>query len=108
MNTHYFECKCHSDEHTIKFSYDEEDNELYLSVFLNQYRNLFKRIWVAFRYVMGYKCRYGNWDCTLFKDEDIKSLLKLIREVENANFWIEIEKSCKEDTYVKKNNNNNS
>ena len=78
MTTEFFECACHSDEHTLKFGYDPEDNELYTSVFLNQYQNVFKRVWIALKYVFGYKCKYGHWDCFIMRAEDgerLKSLL---------------------------------
>ena len=71
-------CACHSDEHTLKFGYDPEDNELYTSVFLNHYQNVFKRVWIALKYVFGYKCKYGHWDCFIMRAEDgerLKSLL---------------------------------
>lgn len=66
-------CKCYSAEHTLRWSYDPSEKEFYTEVFLSQYRNVFQRIWVAIKYVFGYKCRYGHWDCTLLsKEEAIK------------------------------------
>jgi hypothetical protein len=47
--------------------YDPEDNELYTSVFLNQYQNVFKRVWIALKYVFGYRCKYGHWDCFIMR-----------------------------------------
>lgn len=80
--TQYFECSCFSPEHTLRFSYDPEDNELHTHIFLNQYRNVFKRVWVAIRYVFGYKCRYGEWDCWILKPEDVHRLKALLNRVE--------------------------
>ena len=81
MKTQFFECSCFSSEHTLKFIYDEKDKELYTEIYLNQYRNLVKRTWVAIRYWFGYKCRYGAFDCFLFKKEDIKKLQKLLKVI---------------------------
>ncbi|MGA1842993.1 MAG: hypothetical protein ACMUIS_00335 [bacterium] len=78
--SHYFECKCGSDEHTLRFTLDKNDKEIYTSVFLNQYRNVFKRIFVAIKYIFGYKCKYGHWDCWLMRDEDAQNLLKMLNE----------------------------
>lgn len=77
----FFECVCTSDQHTLRFSldsYDPKDVELYVSVFLNQYRNFFCRIWIAIKYIFGYKCRYGHWDCTILKIEDADRLIDLL------------------------------
>jgi len=60
--TLFLECECHSDEHVLRWSLvaDPKWPALYTSVFLCQYRNVFKRVWVAVKYVLGYKCRYGH------------------------------------------------
>ena len=80
-NSHFFECVCHSDEHTLRFIYDEDDNEFYTTIFLNQYRNLFKRILIAIKYIFGYKCKYGHWDCWVLKYEDIDRMKKLLDKI---------------------------
>jgi hypothetical protein len=85
MITEFFECACHSDEHTLKFSYDPDSVEIYSSVFLHQYRNIFKRLWVALKYVFGYRCKYGHWDCFIMRPEDASRLRSLLdRMVEDA------------------------
>lgn len=88
MITEFFECACYSDEHTLKFSYDPDENELFASVYLNQYRHFWKRIWVAVKYVFGYRSKYGHWDCFLLRPEDadrLKALLdKLVEGAKTA------------------------
>lgn len=84
MKSTFFECECYSPEHILRFTYDEEDKELYTSIFLCQYRNIFKRFWVAVKYVLGYKCIFGAWDCFIFKNEDIEELSKLLEKIKNA------------------------
>lgn len=77
----YFECQCHSPEHTLKFVYDSENKELYSEIFLNQYRNFFKRSWVAIKYIFGYKCKYGHFDCFIFKNDDIVKFKNLLEKI---------------------------
>jgi hypothetical protein len=84
MKTFFYECSCSSAEHTMKFIYDKKNNELYTEIYLNQYKNLFKRIWVSIRYVFGYKSKYGAWDNFIFKKENIKDLQKLLKKIKNA------------------------
>lgn len=83
MKPQYFECDCHSTEHTLRFVWDDSDNTIYTEVFLNQYRNFFKRCWIALRYIFGYKCRYGHWDCFLLQPEDGARLKALIEKLES-------------------------
>lgn len=81
MTTHYFDCKCSSSEHTLRFVYDPLENEIYTEVFLDQNRGFFKRIWVAIKYIFGYKCQYGHFDCWLMKEEDCAGLIELLKKV---------------------------
>lgn len=81
--TEFFECICGMDEHTLRFkleSYDPMDVELYTSVFLSQYHSFFGRLWLAIKYLFGYKCRYGHWDCSVIKLEDADRLIALLEK----------------------------
>ena len=81
----FFECVCKTDEHTIKFKldvYDPNDIELYISIFLNQYRGFFHRLLIAIKYLFGYKCKYGHWDCTILRPEDTGRLIALLQKYE--------------------------
>jgi len=84
MINQYFECLCHSNEHTLKFSLDdnEEYPDLYASIFLIHHRNVFKRIWIAIKYVFGYKSSYGHWDEWLLRPEDSVKLRELLEKYE--------------------------
>jgi len=79
----YFECSCSSPDHTIRFVYFPEDDtigtDLYLDVQLNQTYSVFKRIWLAIKYVFGYTKKYGHWDCTIINPEDYDDLLWMIK-----------------------------
>lgn len=81
MKSEFFECICFSDEHTLRFLFDEKDNTLYTTIFLHQYRNIIKRIWIAIKYTFGYRCKYGHWDCWELKKEDISRLIKTLKQV---------------------------
>ena len=98
METIYFECQCESPEHTLRFVYDPDYNELYTEVLLSQYRNIFKRIWTAIKYIFGYECRYGHFDCWMLKVEDCNGIKDLLNKViKNAkNDTINEDKQCPE------------
>jgi hypothetical protein len=76
----YFDCICHSPEHTLRFALDldSDDPVIYTEIFLNQYRSWYKRIWIAIKYIFGYKCKYGHWDCWELKIEDAKRLSEML------------------------------
>ena len=76
-DTYYFDCVCGSSEHTLRFILNEDEKEMYTSIFLNQYRNIFKRIWVALKYILGYKCRYGHWDNWILDINDVHKLKQM-------------------------------
>ena len=75
-------CECGLAEHQFVLSmYDWEDEiEVYLEPHLSTYRNIFKRIWVALRYVFGHRSRYGEWDCVLLGKEQLQQMGLFIDE----------------------------
>jgi len=74
--SHFFECICGADEHTLKFvlSMEEDYPEIYTTIFLNQYRSFWKRLWVGIKYIFGYKCKYGHWDVWVLNPGDAERL----------------------------------
>jgi hypothetical protein len=77
----YFECACRSDEHTLKFIYvsaPDPEPEFYTTVFLNEC-SLPMRIWNAIKYVFGYKCKYGHFDCFMLREKDLNRLITLLQ-----------------------------
>ena len=79
--THYFECSCGSTEHTIRFTIDKGDKELHTDIYLNQWRPFWKRVWVGIRYIFGYKCKYGEWDCWILNEDDTTRLRDMCNEL---------------------------
>lgn len=74
----YFTCECHSPEHTLSFTLDRESNEIYTSVFLLEPPSIWRRIWIGIKYIFGYKCKYGHWDCFSLKQKDVYRLINLL------------------------------
>jgi hypothetical protein len=84
LKVEHFECVCYSDEHRLTFQIDNdiEDGwkpEFYTSIFLAQNSNLFKRIWIAFKYILGYKCKYGHWENFVMNEKDIDRMLIVLQ-----------------------------
>lgn len=78
--TEYFECRCSSVEHTLRFVLDlsPDDPGIHTEVYLGAYPWGWKRIWTGLRYIFGYKTQYGAWDCFLLKPEDAPRLRAML------------------------------
>ena len=82
----YFECQCHSDEHTLKFQLDDIEDipdediryaDLYVTTHLSDWPGFFRRLWRGLKYVFGYKCNYGHFDTFIMQDKDVDDFIKL-------------------------------
>lgn len=84
----YIECECDSSEHTLRFSLflenDPKENSLYTEVQLTRTNNIFKRLWLAIKYVCGYQCKYGHWDCCLLSSKDVDKLIDFLQLFKNG------------------------
>ena len=82
MNTNYFECSCHSDEHRLVFRFDMEDDcfPCCAYVFLgdNPWR---KRIWYGLKYIFGYKCKYGHFDEFVLDPKDAGKMIEMLEKI---------------------------
>jgi hypothetical protein len=75
-------CDCYQPEHNIRLMYwsDPDDWEAFFSFHLRTWRNPLRRLWVALRYVFGYRCRYGEWDEFLLNVRSAKKLIEFLQE----------------------------
>lgn len=65
LETTYVDCACKHATHTLRFTLDTEDGDLYTEVQLRQYRRWYERVVMAIKYVFGHQSRYGYYDCTV-------------------------------------------
>jgi hypothetical protein len=77
----HFDCICGSPEHTLSLSLwdwgTDSPPDLCAHVYLHQYHNVFKRIWMALKYIFGCRVRYGFFDEMIFRNEDIPKLVDI-------------------------------
>lgn len=78
-------CACHSVEHQVVISYDEEDNQAYISIHLVPLYSFWKRFVHGIKYIFGYRCKYGDFDEFLFKEEHAEKLQELVEKLKNNN-----------------------
>ncbi len=85
--TEVFICDCNSIEHQAKFYYWKGENydTFNILIHLTTYKNVFKRIWYALKYIFGYKSRFGAWDEFLMSSDDQKKLYEFLNGHLNDN-----------------------
>jgi len=93
---HYFECDCGADEHRFCITSEEESEDsfppqLFLHIQMSQYRSFTKRLFEAFRYVLGYKSKYGHWNTINISEDDLNRMIVLFHQ-----HRIKLEKFSKE------------
>ena len=81
---YYFECICAHDEHTLRFTLDKEEKEIYTSVFLSKNRNFFVRIILGIRYIFGGKSRYGHFGNWVLNPKDSDKLEQMLKEFKDG------------------------
>lgn len=92
--TEYFECKCFTDEHTLRWTLDldKEDPGIYTSVHLGTYRSFWKRLWHGLRYAFGYKSRYGDFHCWLMNPDDAARMRAMLEKLEKHTQGKEVDR----------------
>lgn len=75
LKINYLECDCSSAEHTLRFSYfEDEPDMLFIEPHLNTHENIFQRMWAAIKYTLGYKCKYGHFDSVVVNRDKVREL----------------------------------
>lgn len=69
------DCACHHPEHVLHFLYD---GELYIEIHLNPNYGFFRRLWIAIKYIFGYKCRDGCFETWMMDGEDADKLIEML------------------------------
>ena len=75
-----FICDCHSIEHQFVVEYfndDDDDHEVYVSIRLNSFGNVFQRLWRALKYVgMVGEAEYSE---VILNEDSQKELIELLQ-----------------------------
>ena len=77
-------CECGSIEHQIIIRLDEEENVAYCAIHLVHY-GFWRRVKAGFKYIFGYKSKYGQWDEFIFSQDHANQLRELSEFLINKN-----------------------
>lgn len=69
-------CACSSREHQIIIEHDNEENLTYCHIHLVK-RDFWGRLKAGLKYIVGYKCKYGQWEEFILKREHANALREL-------------------------------
>lgn len=91
----FFPCECTSNEHVISmmFSNSELENPaehcIYISAPLNTYsfswHDFFVRVKNAYKYLLKKEREYGDFDCTIFREDDYDRLIEFLSKIKNVS-----------------------
>ena len=83
----YIECACGVNEHRLVFVYDLEDKDfpVYITNFLNLHLPWYRRIFVAAKYVLGFRGEAGHFDYTLLSPETVEKLHEFLTRVKDRD-----------------------
>lgn len=76
-----FKCSCHTPEHTIMIEYLEEFDEVSITYYLNNFENIFKRLWFSFKYIFKMYPSQSHFDETLLNREKINELKQFLDDL---------------------------
>lgn len=81
-----FVCDCSDASHNIIFQlweWGDEHPELSVHVNLGDYPSFWRRVWLAVRYIFGYKSKYGQYDVMTIRVEDLPRMMSLLENFKN-------------------------
>ena len=67
-------CKCGDISHQCVLAYDNDDNEVSLEIHLVREINIFKRMFIALKYIFGARSIYGDFDEIILSPLDAPKL----------------------------------
>ena len=74
MKRHVLICDCGDYEHQVVFSFPDDDREMFCAPHLTTWKNPLRRLWVAIRYVFGYRSQFGAWDELVMTEQGVREL----------------------------------
>ena len=85
-----FVCECKDPSHQfIVRGYDfKDEKEVYMSIYLSRDHSIFRRIWTAFKYLIGYRCTYEHFGETIIDLNDtdrLQAIVDYLKELQEEN-----------------------
>ncbi len=78
LKTYYFECSCHTQEHTFGMAFDVDNKEVMMFNQLTAGVGFFGRIKNALKYILKMDVPTGQWEETLLNEEKFVELYNIM------------------------------
>lgn len=76
-------CECNDPSHQLIFRYDKDDNQIYVDTILLQYNNIFKRIFLALKYIFKKDCKYEYYDGIIITKNNKQKFLNILNQIKD-------------------------
>jgi hypothetical protein len=75
-------CDCNDLEHSIHLfsDRDPEYRRVYMLVHLSPVFGFFKRVVSGFKYMFGYRCKFGDFSEVCLDDDEVRKYIKFLTE----------------------------
>lgn len=71
-------CKCGDPDHNLIIGYNNDGSEVFVAVHLVREPNVFKRAWIALKYIFGRRSIYGDFDEIVLSPLDAPKLQQVV------------------------------
>jgi len=80
FDKHYLECECQCFNHIMRFmDSDDEDGTIWVDVCLNSNLNIFQRIWVGLKYILGLETGFfDHYEVCITSKEELNKMLNWV------------------------------
>lgn len=83
----FITCDCGYLEHLLHLSFftdekNKRDQIIYVQIFLHPNNGIFRRCWLAIKYIFGHKSNFGHFDEILLREPQVKKIKSFILEWE--------------------------
>lgn len=74
-------CQCASLEHQAIVTTFDDEPKVYISIHMAKHSFL-KRLWHGIKYILGYKCIYGDFEEIILHKEHITQVENILKQLE--------------------------
>ena len=85
MEKRVFFCDCGYNEHQMIVESFDDDPIIYVSVCLSDNRNFLQRLKLAFKYIFGYRSKYGMFAEIVLNQNDADRMIDILKSKTQLN-----------------------
>jgi hypothetical protein len=83
VNSKWFNCSCYDAHHAVRVVYEPKYNEVFFEMRVNNYKNFWKRLKAAFKYLFNLNNRDTSYDAFILTPEDRDVMVAVMRRLKD-------------------------